>query len=58
MTGFFSVFLTPAAVTHTVLPPLPFTIPSPSVKPPEMDKGDEEEDDEEEEGGLAMESMP
>lgn len=60
MTGFFSgfpVFLTPP-VTHTALPPFSLTARDPSVRPPEIDKGDEEEEDEDEEGGLAMESIP
>ena len=60
MIGFFSgilVFLTPP-VTHTALPPFSLTTPNPSVRPPEMDRGDEEEEDEDEEGGLAMDSMP
>lgn len=60
MMGFFSVFpvfLTPP-VTHTALPPVSLTFPSPSVRPPEIDSGDEDEEDEDEEGGLAMDSMP
>lgn len=60
ITAFFSgfaVFLIPP-VTHTVLPPFSLTAANPSVKPPEIDKGEEEEEEEDEEGGLAMESMP
>lgn len=60
MTAFFSevpVFLTPP-VTHTALPPFSLTTPKPSVRPPDIDNGDEDDEDEDEEGGLAMESIP
>lgn len=60
MTGFFSglaAFFAPP-VTQTVLPPFSLTTPKPSVKPPEIDKGDEDEEEEDDEGGLAMESIP
>lgn len=60
MTGFFSgfaVFFTPP-VTQMALPPFSFMTPNPSVRPPEIDTGDEEEEEDDEEGGLAIESIP